>query len=110
MKVLRGCEEEEIQKGALKESQILSDKMEQSMENGLFWFCIASRKSFMFDEIYWTFLHNKYFGHQNSIEEQVLLLSSEEQKELPEFVQSKMQQAAEKTLAEHLTFDEVYEL
>lgn len=110
LKVLRACEEEQIQKGTLMESQRLSDPMERSMENGLFWFCLAARKSFMFDDIYWTFLDQKYFGDFTSLEDRIPLLTQDEQDELDGFVQVKMQQAKEETLDEHLTFDEVVEL
>lgn len=66
----------------------------------------------MFDDIYWMFLHERYFGHQESIGEQVGLLTVDERDELEGFVQMKMQQleAEEKTLDEHLTFDEVFKL
>lgn len=77
------------------------------MENGLFWFCLAARKSFMFDDIYWTFLHEKYFSCVNSLDD---LLTSDEQDELAGFVQAKMHEDKEKALDKHLTFDEVFDL
>ncbi|PGG96562.1 hypothetical protein AJ79_09542 [Helicocarpus griseus UAMH5409] len=81
------------------------------MENGLFWFCLAARESFTFDDIYWIFLHKKYFGHQTSLKDHIALLTQQdEQDEMAGFVQEKMHQAKEKTLNEHLTFDEVFEL
>ncbi|KKZ67121.1 hypothetical protein EMCG_07180 [[Emmonsia] crescens] len=108
LQVLQGCEEEQVQKGVLRESQRLSGRMKNSMDSGLFWFCLAARKSFMFDDIYWTFLHERYFGHLNS--DQLSLLAQDERNELDEFVHTKMQQAKEETLDEHLTFDEVFDL
>ncbi|PGH01630.1 hypothetical protein AJ79_07878 [Helicocarpus griseus UAMH5409] len=60
--VLRVQEDEQICQESLKESQRLSDKMALSIENGLFWFCLAARESFMFDEIYWKFLTNNISG------------------------------------------------
>jgi hypothetical protein len=79
--------------------------MAQTMENGLFWFCLAARKSFMFDDIYCTFLDLKYFG-QDSLEDGVSLLSQEELDELEGFVRVKMQQAGKSRLDEHLSYDE----
>ncbi|KAK2737074.1 hypothetical protein FQN55_001286 [Onygenales sp. PD_40] len=110
LQALQSCEEEQLKKGVLKESQCLSGRMRDSMENGLFWFCLAARKSFMFDEIYWTFLHERYFGHIDSVNDQLSLLTQGERDELDGFVRIKMQQAKEETLDEHLTFDEVFEL
>jgi aminoglycoside phosphotransferase (APT) family kinase protein len=110
LEILRDCEDMQIQKGTLRESQRLSGKMEHSMENGLFWFCLAARKSFMFDDIYWSFLHEKYFGDVSSLDEMVSLLTRDEQDGLAEFVHRKMQEDKEKALDEHLTFDEVFEL
>ncbi|EEP75925.1 predicted protein [Uncinocarpus reesii 1704] len=57
--VLHVHENEQICQGSLKESQHLSDRMALSIENGLFWFCLAAMKSFMFNEIYWTFLDKR---------------------------------------------------
>ncbi|KAJ5950285.1 uncharacterized protein N7479_008698 [Penicillium vulpinum] len=85
LKVLRFCEDQHIQLQKMNSSQRLSDKMAQSMDNGVFWFCLAARKSFMFDDIYWTFLDQKYFG-SGSLEDRLLLLSEEELDGLKEIV------------------------
>ncbi|WEW59414.1 hypothetical protein PRK78_004886 [Emydomyces testavorans] len=110
LKVLRDCEDRQIRKGSMDESQRLSDQMALSVENGLFWFCLAARKSFMFDDIYWSFLDEKHFGPLHCLDERLSLLSQQEQIELDDFVQKKMQQVAEKRLGQHLTFDEIVDL
>ncbi|KMP01639.1 hypothetical protein CISG_01119 [Coccidioides immitis RMSCC 3703] len=110
LKVLRDCEGRQIRKGSIMESQRLSDRMAQSIENGLFWFCLAARKSFMFDDIYWTFLDKKHFGPLRCLDDRISLLTQQERSELDGFVQRKMQQAAEKGLDEHLTYDEFVDL
>nr|UPX44685.1 hypothetical protein FAC6B23_19 [Penicillium fuscum]UXX61842.1 hypothetical protein FAC4N16_15 [Penicillium fuscum] len=104
-RVLRWCEDEQIKKQAMEESQRLSIRMAQSMENGLFWFCLAAKKSFMFDEIYWTFLDQKHFGN-GSLEDRLSLLSKEELDGLERLVPVKTQQARESRLEEHLSYDD----
>ncbi|PTU18713.1 hypothetical protein P175DRAFT_0495080 [Aspergillus ochraceoroseus IBT 24754] len=104
LKVLRSCEDQQIQLQKMDDSQRLSDKMAQS-----FWFCLAARKSFMFDDIYWTLLDQKYFG-RGSLEDRLLLLSQEELDGLEEIVPLKMQQARENVLEEHLTYDQFVDL
>jgi len=98
LKVLRVCEEEQIRNRTLMESQRLSGRMAHSMEDGLFWFCLAARKSFMFGDIYWTFLDEKYFGRLGSLDDRLSLLTQQERDEMPGFVQEKLQEAKEKTL------------
>jgi hypothetical protein len=105
--VLQECEDEVINRGALLESQRLSERMAQSMHNGDFWFCLAARSSFAFDDIYWRYIDPKYHGEFTSVEDRVKLLSSEEQARLEGFVQLKMQQARERKLEEHWTLDEI---
>ncbi|KAI0117973.1 phosphotransferase enzyme family protein [Nemania sp. FL0031] len=109
LKVLRAYEDEQVQNGAPLETQRLSSRMARSMETGLFWFCLAARKGFIFDDIYWAFLDKEYFGHLNSLGDRLSLLTQDEQNELDGFVQGKVQQANEKTLPEHLSVDQVVE-
>jgi aminoglycoside phosphotransferase (APT) family kinase protein len=109
LQILRRCEDDQIDKRTLKDSQRLSDRMARSMETGLFWFCLAARKAYMFDDIYWAFLDSKYFG-RGSLEDRLSLLSRDERDEMDRFVQAKMQQAVEKRLDEHLTYDEFVDL
>lgn len=105
LKVLRACEEENGLEGPWR----LSDKMAESMENGLFWICLAATRNFMFDDIYWTFLHELYYPNASTLDKQLSLLSPEERDEMAGFVQTKLQQAEEKTLDEHQTFDEIFD-
>jgi hypothetical protein len=78
--------------------------MAQSIENGLFWFYLAARKSFIFDDIYWRFLDHKYFG-QGSLKDRLALLSQEELDGLDNLVSVKMQQASENLLDTHLSYE-----
>ncbi|KAJ5634103.1 phosphotransferase enzyme family protein [Penicillium herquei] len=109
LNILRSCEDEQIEIHTMEEHHRLSNKMAESMENGNFWFCLAARKSFMFDDIYWAFLDQRYFG-DGSPEDRISLLSQEELEELERLVPLKMQQAIENTLEEHLTYDEYVDL
>ncbi|KAK2750599.1 hypothetical protein FQN57_002670 [Myotisia sp. PD_48] len=110
LKVLRACEQKQMLLKSLESFQCLSDRMACSLESGLFWFCLAARKGYMFDEIYWKFLDNKYFGPFTSLDDRLALLSQSEQEELEGFVQKKMQEATEKTLDEHMPFDKLVDL
>ncbi|KAJ5717429.1 phosphotransferase enzyme family protein [Penicillium malachiteum] len=109
LNILRSCEDEQIEIHTMEEHHRLSNKMAESMENGNFWFCLAARKSFMFDDIYWAFLDQRYFG-DGSLEDRISLLSQEELEELERIVPLKMQQAIENTLEEYLTYDEYVDL
>ena len=109
LSILQSIEDKQIQMQLMDESQRLSKKMAQSMENGVFWFCLAARKSYMFDDIYWTFLDRKHFG-DGSLEERLSLLSKEELVGLEKIVPLKMQQITEKRLEDHLTYDEFVDL
>ncbi|EER38433.1 phosphotransferase enzyme family protein [Histoplasma capsulatum H143] len=110
LEVLRVHEDEQIRQGSLRESQHLSDRMALSIEDGLFWFCLAARKSFMFDEIYWTYLDEQYFGPLSSLDDRLSLLTHDEQNQMEDFVRAKVQQKEERRLDEHQTFDEVFDL
>ncbi|OJD11684.1 hypothetical protein AJ78_07583 [Emergomyces pasteurianus Ep9510] len=110
LKILRACEDRQLRNGVLTDSQRLSDRMERSLDCGRFWFCLATRRSFMFDDIYWTFLDEKHFGRLNSLDDRLSLLSRDELDGLDGFVRMKMQQVVEKRLNEHLTFDELVDL
>ncbi|ESZ89981.1 phosphotransferase enzyme family protein [Sclerotinia borealis F-4128] len=98
LSALRECEEQQIKNGILVDSQRLSARMEQSMHNGLFWVCIAARHSQMFDEVYWAFLDEKYFGPFVALEDRVELLNEEEKNELTKLFDLKQEQAKDKTL------------
>lgn len=110
LEALRECETAKINEGSLSDSQRLSGAMENSMENGLFWVCLAARHSSMFDEIYWTFIDRKYYGPFTTIQDRMDLLNEEERVNLDGFVQKKMQQAREGNLVSHQTVDEMLNL
>lgn len=84
--------------------------MARSTDDGLFWFCLAARRSFMFDEIYWTFLDKNHFGPLSSLDDRLSLLSQQERDELDGFVQKKLQQTEEKRLDENSTLDDIVDL
>ncbi|KAL9106155.1 MAG: hypothetical protein Q9227_008803 [Pyrenula ochraceoflavens] len=88
LEALRKCESEK----QVGDSQRLSTRMERSMENGLFWICLAARYSSMFDEIYWTFIDKMYHGSFTTLEERVELLDNEDRSTMDIFVQEKMAQ------------------
>ncbi|KAK2732698.1 hypothetical protein FQN57_002488 [Myotisia sp. PD_48] len=82
--------------------------MAQSLENGQFWVYAAATYSFSFDDIYWKFIHPKYYGSaQSTTLELIKLLSEEEQASIEPFVEKKMQQMKEKTLDSHRTLQEM---
>jgi len=110
LEALGECEAENVKDGMLLDSQCLSGRMKQSMENGLFWFCLAARYSSMFDEIYWSFIDKMYYGPFVSIEERLKLLSEEERSGLDEFVRIKMEQSGEGTLDAYYSLDDLVDL
>ncbi|KAH8433005.1 phosphotransferase family protein [Aspergillus melleus] len=110
LEVLRDCEARKIQDGSLLESQRLSPAMESSLENGLFWMCLASRHSAMFDEIYWEFIDTRSFGQFRTLEDRISLLSAEERAQMDAFIEKKMDQASEGKLLVHYTIDELVDL
>lgn len=107
LKVLQEFEDEEIQRGALSESERLSIGMARSMQTSDFWFCLAANSSFAFDDIYWRFIDPVYFGEFISLDDRIALLSTEEQDSLEDFVLFKMQQAEKRMFDEHRTIDEI---
>jgi hypothetical protein len=52
LQTLKEFENEKIRCGALSESERLSGKITQSIQNGNFWFCLAATSSFAFNDIY----------------------------------------------------------
>ncbi|KAJ9271236.1 hypothetical protein DTO212C5_2586 [Paecilomyces variotii] len=110
LEAFRETENKKIHNGSLTESQRLSEEMEASMENGLFWICLAMRHSSMFDEIYWSFIDPMYHGSFTSIEDRLCLLSEDERMNLDDFVQKKLRQASERTLINNFSIDELVDL
>lgn len=110
LEVLRECEARKIADGSLSQSQRLSIAMENSLATGLFWICLASRHSSMFDEIYWKFIDPRFFGSFTAIEDRLCLLSAEERVNIDSFVAKKMHQADEGKLVSHYSIDELVDL
>ncbi|EXJ86738.1 hypothetical protein A1O3_03692 [Capronia epimyces CBS 606.96] len=110
--VLRECEDEAAKEenGTLADSQRLSERMERSLDTGLFWVCLAARYSSMFDEIYWAFLDEMYHGPFTSIEDRIQLLNEEERRSLDEFVRAKVEHIAEGPLETHYSVDNLVDL
>ncbi|KAL3487234.1 phosphotransferase enzyme family protein [Aspergillus germanicus] len=110
LRILSACEDNDIKEGLLDASQRLSDRMANSFHNGLFWFCLAARNSYLFDEIYWSFLDARYFGPLHSLDDRLSRLSVEELEGMERFVRMKMTHASERRLDEHMAFSDYVEL
>ncbi|KAM5429677.1 hypothetical protein McanMca71_007105 [Microsporum canis] len=107
LEVLRDRENERTENGIAPESPRLSDRMAQSLENGNFWIFLAATYSFSFDDIYWKFIHPKYYGHFESTKDLIELLNEEEQGNIEIFTHRKMQQMKEGGLDSHRTIEEM---
>lgn len=110
LEVLQDCEARKIKDGSLLQSQRLSTAMEKSLETGLFWICLASRHSSMFDEIYWSFIDQRFFGPLTTIDDRLCLLSAEERVDIDTFVEKKMDQTRAGNLDSHYSIDELVDL
>ncbi|KAM3502709.1 hypothetical protein MY11210_008988 [Beauveria gryllotalpidicola] len=109
IQALKERETEKIRCGSLQESGRISTVMETSLGSGLFWVCLASRHSALFDDIYWEFLDPKFFGTFESMEQRISLLHPDEQVEMEQLVQEKLRQAEEAKLDEHYTVEQLVE-
>lgn len=89
LEVLSDYENKLTKQHLLSESQLLSPRMEHSMDTGLFWVCLAARYSSMFDEIYWTFIDPWYYGTFTSLDDRIRLLDQEQQRDMNELVRHK---------------------
>ncbi|MCJ1314302.1 hypothetical protein MMC25_007982 [Agyrium rufum] len=92
--VLRECKDETEQEAKAPKAR-LSDHTRESMQNGHFWFWLAARTGFAFDEIYWECLDPVFYGDFTSIEDRMSLLDPDERDAMEPFVQIKMEQMAE---------------
>ncbi|KAJ5268768.1 hypothetical protein N7505_004526 [Penicillium chrysogenum] len=110
LEALQDCEARKIKDGSLLQSQRLSTAMENSLETGLFWICLASRHSSMFDEIYWSFIDQRFFGLLTTIDDRLCLLSAEERVDIDAFVEKKMHQTRAGNLDSHYNIDELVDL
>lgn len=112
LEALRECEDEmaKEEQGTLPDSRRLSKCMERSLDTGLFWVCLAARCSSMFDEIYWTFIDERYHGPFTSIEDRIGLLSTEDRLSLEEFARVKAEHIPEGPLETYYSVDNLMEL
>lgn len=91
LQVLEVCEEER----RLASSDRLSARMAQSLDNGIFWLCLAARRRHMFDNIYWNFLDTKFFGAFETLDQRISFLSEQERDNMEGFVQEMLRQREE---------------
>ncbi|KAJ5591701.1 phosphotransferase enzyme family protein [Penicillium hispanicum] len=110
LEVLQDCEAKKIKDGSLVQSQRLSVAMAKSLDTGLFWISLALRHSAMFDEIYWKFIDQKFFGPFTTIEDRLGLLGVEERANIDAFIEKKLDQASERTLVTHYSISELVDL
>ncbi|KAJ5782274.1 hypothetical protein N7457_004048 [Penicillium paradoxum] len=111
LEVLSDHESKLIEQQLLSEPQRLSPRMEDSMETGLFWVCLAAGYSSMFDEIYRKFIDHWYYGDFTSLEDRIQLLDLEQQQEMNELVRLKIGLCKDKdTLDDHYPIDKLLEL
>lgn len=64
----------------------------------------------MFDEIYWSFIDQRFFGHLTTIDDRLCLLSAEERVDIDTFVEKKMHQTRAGNLDSHYSIDELVDL
>ena len=84
--------------------------MEKPLDNGLFWVCLAARYSSMFDEIYWTFIDEVYYGKFTSIGDRLPLLDDEERTKLNTIYDVKMEQVEDGKIDPNYSLDDIMEL
>lgn len=84
--------------------------MEKSFDSGLFWSYLALRHSSLFDEIYWKYIDQMFFGLFTTMEDRLRLLTAEEQDHMDIIVREKMKQVSEGKLDSHYSIDELVEL
>jgi len=103
IRVLQSREKSAIDRGTLKEQNLLSTRMQESWESGQFWIDYAARRSWAFDAIFWTYIDPKFFGGNgkgHEYEARLGLLSKDERDKLEEFVQRKVEESKTRTLCE----------
>jgi hypothetical protein len=54
--VMREREDELIRERFMNEEHRLSRRMRASIDNGIFWLCLAARTPSLFDAIYWKYI------------------------------------------------------
>lgn len=88
-----------IKRGSLTEENRLSQHMLESWQKGDFWVCYAAIRSWAFDKLYWTKIDRRFFG-DGDLEDRLKLLTVEERDALDGFVQRKLMEKEERTLAD----------
>ncbi|KAL2872091.1 phosphotransferase family protein [Aspergillus lucknowensis] len=107
LEILRDRESELARECIQLGSPLLSDQMARSLEDGTFWFHIAATYSFSFDDIYRRFIHPRYYGRSDSVEDLRKLLSEEEEKDMEPFIRKILDQAKEGGLDTYRTLEEM---
>lgn len=92
----------------------LSRYMRESWETGRFWLSYATRKTWAFDEIYWKFLDERFFGKRpDGISRAQLwttrldLLTERERDLIEPFVERRLEETKVRKLVDHWDPDEV---
>ncbi|KXG53534.1 Aminoglycoside phosphotransferase [Penicillium griseofulvum] len=102
LRAMRACEETEIQKGHLNESQRLSGHMQQSWDSGRFWIVYAALNSFAFDAIYWKKIDPLFFDAaqipETAWKERLDLLGEKEIEEMEQLVALKLEEIKTRVL------------
>jgi hypothetical protein len=98
--MLETREKDAIQRGVLKSDQVLSTRMRESWDSGVFWVNYAARKSWAFDAVFWNWLERKFFGDNRGegLESRINLLTSDEKNVLEPFVKRKLEEQKERGL------------
>ena len=84
----------------------LSTHMKESWETGRFWLNYAAKKSWAFDNIFWKFLDERFFGARSETAKDDLwktrihLLSKKERDAMEVFVERKMEESKERIVVD----------
>lgn len=104
LKVMKEKEDAAIARGVLQKRHRLSNHMIRSWESGDFWISYAARKSWAFDMIYWSKIDARYFG-KGDLQDRLHLLTESERDAMDAFVQRKLAEKEERTLADWADVD-----
>ncbi|CEL06823.1 hypothetical protein ASPCAL09995 [Aspergillus calidoustus] len=88
--VMREREDELIRERFMNEEHRLSRRMRASIDNGIFWLCLAARTPSLFDAIYWKYIDQRYYGEFSNLDQRIELLSAGQQAELNTLTQRKV--------------------
>lgn len=102
--------EKELEPGSLRlpHGFPLSRYMRESWETGRFWLSYATRKTWAFDEIYWKFLDERFFGKRPDgtseaqlWETRLDLLTDRERGSMEDFVERRLEETKERKLVDN---------